>query len=81
MTKLLALLLGLTAAAAIAHADGKRKPPCHPPPEAVDACDGRASGDACSFETPDGDTLSGSCFKPDDAPGDAPLACKPNDAR
>jgi hypothetical protein len=80
-TTLYAILLGLTGAAALAHADGERKRPCHPPPEAIEACDGASSGDACSFTAPDGDTIRGTCWKPDDAPADAPLACAPNDAR
>jgi hypothetical protein len=76
-TLLLALVSGLLGAVAIAHADGKKKPPpCHPPPAAVDACADKAAGDACSFDGPDG-TITGTCFKPDDAPADAPLACAP----
>lgn len=76
---LAALCSGLLATAAIA--DGKHHcPPPRPPKEAIDACDQKAAGDDCSFETPDG-TLNGTCFKPDDAPADAPLACAPPEAQ
>ncbi len=32
-----------------------------PPQEAIDACDGKSDGDSVSFETPHGDTVSGTC--------------------
>jgi len=32
-----------------------------PPPEAIDACVGKSSGDQVSFETPRGDTLKCTC--------------------
>ncbi len=32
-----------------------------PPPEAVTACEDNASGDACSFTSPQGDTVTGTC--------------------
>jgi hypothetical protein len=56
-----------------------KRPPCRPPKEAVDACATLSAGDACSFDMPDG-TVTGTCWKPDDAPKDAPLACAPADA-
>lgn len=55
--------------------DGNRRPP-RPPKEAVEACADRASGDACSFESPHG-TVQGTCWAPRE---DLPLACRPADA-
>ena len=52
--------------------DGDRPPP--PPPEAIDSCADKSSGDACSFEGREGETLSGTCFSPS---SDLPLACRP----
>ncbi len=52
----------------------------HPPTEAVQACEGLRQDDACSFEARDGDELVGSCFVPEDAPDDAPIACRPDNA-
>jgi hypothetical protein len=69
----LSATLGLTTLGA--RADPPRK---HPPKEAVEACVGKQSGAACSFESPRG-TVHGTCFKPNDAPPDAPFACKPAD--
>ncbi|KIG19296.1 hypothetical protein DB30_03852 [Enhygromyxa salina] len=48
--------------------------PPRPPREAVEACVDKASGDACSFEGREGETVDGSCFTPED---DKPLACRP----
>lgn len=45
-----------------------------PPLEALKACEGKASGAACSFSPPHGGTLSGTCFSPST---DKPLACRP----
>jgi hypothetical protein len=45
-----------------------------PPPEALAACKGRAAGDSCSFSSPHGDSVSGTCFTPDSS---KPVACKP----
>ncbi|PRQ09667.1 hypothetical protein [Enhygromyxa salina] len=53
--------------------DGDHPP--RPPREAVEACADRASGDACSFEGREGETVNGSCFTPD---ADKPLACRPD---
>jgi hypothetical protein len=47
-----------------------------PPPEALKACEGRKSGDACSFTSPRG-KAEGSCWAPDTS---KPLACRPKDA-
>ncbi|MEM8561801.1 MAG: hypothetical protein AAGF57_06180 [Pseudomonadota bacterium] len=45
-----------------------------PPPEALAACDGSAAGDSCSFTSPRGDSIEGSCIVPRSDKG---LACKP----
>lgn len=55
---------------------GGNQPPRRPPKEAVDACVNKASGDACSFESPRG-TVEGTCWAPRE---DLPLACRPADA-
>ncbi len=57
------LALAATAAARPPHDDdGDRpRPPRRPPPEAIAACDGADVGDPCSFDTPRGDELSGTC--------------------
>jgi hypothetical protein len=47
--------------------------PRRPPPEAVDACGGRAAGAQCRFTSPRGDTVSGTCRMPGSA-----LACVPD---
>ncbi|MBL0143772.1 MAG: hypothetical protein IPP91_17115 [Betaproteobacteria bacterium] len=65
-----------------------------PPPEAIDACNGKASGAACSFIGRQNKQLTGTCFSP--PPRDAgqsqgtpaasnsagqdkrPMACRPN---
>jgi hypothetical protein len=44
-----------------------------PPQEALNACSGKTNGASCSFVTPMGDTLSGTCGTPQ---GSA-LACMP----
>lgn len=36
-------------------------PPPGPPPEAIQACEGKSSGDTVQFQTPRGDTISGTC--------------------
>jgi hypothetical protein len=43
------------------------------PPEALAACEGQTDGAACSFATPDGGNLQGTCR----APEGRPLACAP----
>lgn len=52
-------------------------PPKGPPPEAITACEGKAAGDACSFEGRRG-AAEGTCQSPGDA--DA-LACVPANHR
>lgn len=53
---------------------GKRDGRRGPPEEAIEACEGMALGDACSFTTPRGDQVEGTCRKPR---GDR-LACAPD---
>lgn len=36
-------------------------PPPGPPPEAIQACEGKNSGDTAQFQTPWGDTITGTC--------------------
>ncbi|MCW5802882.1 MAG: hypothetical protein KIT31_10890 [Deltaproteobacteria bacterium] len=48
-------------------------PPPPPPQAALDACNGKADGDACAFQL-DGHALSGACWRPD---ASRPLACRP----
>lgn len=45
-----------------------------PPQEAINACSKLADGAACSFTSPKGDTISGSCHTP---PDQNILACIP----
>ena len=56
----------------------------HPPPQAIAACQGKASGDACSFIGRENQTRTGTCFAPPAAAngqpidqGARPLACRP----
>jgi hypothetical protein len=51
---------------------GKRR---GPPPEALAACKGKSSGTECSFQSPHGDNVSGTCFAPKT---DLPLGCRPS---
>lgn len=51
-----------------------------PPQEAIEACVELPAEEVCGFEGREGDWVEGTCFKPEDAPADAPLACKPLDA-
>lgn len=49
--------------------------PHGPPPQAIAACNGLASGAACTFQGRENKTLNGTCFAP---PGNNhPLACRP----
>jgi len=40
------------------------RPRMGPPPEAIAACSGKASGAACSFTGRQGEALTGTCFAP-----------------
>ena len=55
----------------------EREGPPRPPPEAIQACEGMDSGEACAFTGRQGETLSGTCFTP---ASDKPLACRPDNA-
>jgi len=43
------------------YAQQGRQAPNGPPPEAIEACEGKSEGELVSFETRRGDTLSGEC--------------------
>jgi hypothetical protein len=45
-----------------------------PPPEALAACKSASSGQQCSFTSPHGDQISGSCTSREEG---KPLACRP----
>lgn len=48
-----AILIGLLSlSSADCFAKGDREHPRQPPPEAIEACEGKAEGDIVSFETP-----------------------------
>jgi hypothetical protein len=44
--------------------NGSGDHPNGPPPEAIAACNGKASGDTCSFVGRQGEQLTGTCFRP-----------------
>ena len=46
-----------------------------PPPEALAACKSATSGQQCSFTSPHGDQISGTCTSRD---AGKPLACRPS---
>lgn len=46
----------------LGHGRGNRPP--GPPPEAIEACQGKSAGDACSFEDREGVALAGKCLAP-----------------
>ena len=60
------------------HQLGQNQPgqnqPGSPPQEAVNACNGKSSGSLCSFTSPRGDVISGTCR----IPPSRSLACVPN---
>lgn len=59
-----------------ATAGGGERPRHGPPPEAIDACKGKAANAACTFTGRQGEKLTGTCFKPPEA-ADKPMACRP----
>ena len=54
--------------------DGSKGGGHRPPREALDACQSKKAGDACTFESPHG-AVTGTCFTPESS---KPLACKPS---
>ena len=60
-----------------ASAQGKDRRRQGPPPEAYTACEGKLAGDTAKFESPRGDTVTGTCveegnrlvLRPDNPPG------------
>lgn len=67
------VLTGFLSLSARAQEECHRRPP---PEEAFEACEGLKANDACSFEDPDGNQISGQCFSPE---ASRPLACRPKD--
>lgn len=57
--KALALIALLLGAGAYANPDQQRRP--GPPPEALEACKGKAAGTVVEMKTPRGDTVKGVC--------------------
>ncbi len=49
-----------------ASAQGKDRRRQGPPPEAYTACEGKYDGDTAEFESPHGDTVTGTCVEDDD---------------
>lgn len=47
-----------------------------PPEEAIQACADKVENDSCSFSSPRGDSVEGSCLSPPEG-RDGPLACAP----
>ena len=70
------LFLSATFSTAMAERDRKGPPKGKPPTEAFAACAYQAEESACSFSTPDGDTVEGTCALPRKA--EESLVCKPN---
>jgi hypothetical protein len=46
-----------------ASAQGKDRRRKGPPPEAYTACEGKCAGDTAEFESPHGDTVTGTCVE------------------
>jgi hypothetical protein len=53
-----------------------------PPPEAIDACKGKAASATCTFTNREGEKMTGTCFAPPAKAGDQtesrPMACRPD---
>jgi hypothetical protein len=74
-----ALITSLCAGNVWAQAEQQRPPPGErrgPPQAMIEACSGKAAGEACSAVGPQGRNVEGTCFAPPQA-ADAPLACRP----
>jgi len=70
---LVLLLAGLATTASARPGDGGGRR--GPPPEAIEACEGKSANDPCSFTgRRDDDTIEGTCFAPPDIDQ---LACAP----
>lgn len=67
---LLLVSLATTASARPGDGGGRRGPP----PEAIEACEGKSANDPCSFTGRRDDTIAGTCFAPPDIDQ---LACAP----
>jgi hypothetical protein len=85
---LLFAALSCTAGAALAQPPQDQQPPSDqppsdqqghhhhgPPPEALAACKSATSGQQCSFTSPHGDQISGTCTSREEG---KPLACRPS---
>jgi hypothetical protein len=62
------VMISLCAATAFgSDSEGQRGGRRHgPPPEAYTACEGKSAGDTAQFESPRGDTVTGTCVQKDD---------------
>jgi hypothetical protein len=79
---LLCAALSCAAGAALAQAPQDQPPSDQqghhhhgPPPEALAACKSASSGEQCSFTSPHGDQISGTCTSREEG---KPLACRPS---
>ncbi len=71
---LVLLLAGLATTAGAQPGRGESGARRGPPPEAIEACEGKERNDQCSFTGRDDETLTGICSAP---PGVVDLACAP----
>lgn len=55
------VMIAVTSFGNEAAAQGNRRRPGGPPPEAYTACEGLSAGDTAEFEGPNGDTITGTC--------------------
>lgn len=80
---LMAIFTIFTLHVSAAFAQGRGQRQQGPPPEAYTACEGKSEGDTASFESPHGDTVTGTCAQdrngdrlllhPDNPPGHGKL--------
>jgi hypothetical protein len=74
---LLGVFIASGSVANTAFAQQNQRRPQGPPPEAYTACEGLSAGDTAEFESPHGDTITGTCeeegdrlvLRPDNPPG------------